>query len=809
MLKNKRKKQTNAKEFSKLLTEKDNLNDLKYFKKELDLQHQEIMINELKGINAVSTVEKPYRIILLEADIPQVFKISALKKISMLENMDPSVGEYFKLKNWIDTFMRIPFNKYSNLQFTINDGIDKCNEYMQNAVDILDKAVFGLTDAKMQIMQLLGQWIVNPNAIGSAIAIKGPMGTGKCHGIDTPILMYDGTIKMVQDVKIGDIIMGDDSNPRNVLNLGRGEDELYEIIPNKGEKYVVNSEHILCLHQSGKGCIKHINRNGSTSYKTIRFNKNSYKMNYKNFNSIEEAERYLGTFSEEDNIVEISVKDYLNLPKYIKKNWLKGYKVGVDFPNKSVDFDPYILGLWLGDGSSNGKRITNKDAVILRYLNTELKKYDLNLNYISKYDYGISAIKRGQKNVFLDTLKKYDLINNKHIPNDFKINDRETRLQILAGLLDTDGYYSNRDNVFEIIQKSKQLSDDILYIARSLGFAAYQKESIKSCVYKNEKKYGTYYRITISGNNLFEIPTKCSRKQTFERNQIKNVLMTGFTVNPIGRGKYYGFSLDSNCRYLLGDFTVTHNTTLVKEGISKILNRPFALIALGGATDASVLEGHGYTYEGSTWGKIVDILIQTKCSNPIIYFDELDKVSDTAKGEEIIGILTHLIDTTQNSNFHDKYFSEIDFDLSKALFIFSYNDESRVNSILRDRMYRISTKGYDTNEKKTIAKDYLIPYINSQIKFEKENINFPDETLEHIIEKYTDGESGVRNFKRCLEIIYTKLNLYRLMKPDSSLFKDDKSFLVEFPFTVTIEIVDKLIKKEKEEENDNWKRMFM
>jgi ATP-dependent Lon protease, bacterial type len=138
----------------------------------------------------------------------------------------------------------------------------------------------------------------------------------------------------------------------------------------------------------------------------------------------------------------------------------------------------------------------------------------------------------------------------------------------------------------------------------------------------------------------------------------------------------------------------TGKTTLVKEGISKILNRPFALIALGGATDASVLEGHGYTYEGSVCGKIVDILMQTQCSNPIIYFDELDKVSDTPKGEEIIGILTHLIDTTQNTQFHDKYFSEIDFDLSKALFIFSYNDESKINPILRDRMYRITTKGY-------------------------------------------------------------------------------------------------------------------
>ena len=111
----------------------------------------------------------------------------------------------------------------------------------------------------------------------------------------------------------------------------------------------------------------------------------------------------------------------------------------------------------------------------------------------------------------------------------------------------------------------------------------------------------------------------------------------------------------------------TGKTTLVKEGISKILNRPFAFLALGGATDSSYLEGHSYTYEGSSWGKIVDILITNKSMNPVIYFDELDKVSTTPKGEEITGILTHLTDTTQNTNFHDKYFSTIDFDISKAV----------------------------------------------------------------------------------------------------------------------------------------------
>jgi ATP-dependent Lon protease len=181
--------------------------------------------------------------------------------------------------------------------------------------------------------------------------------------------------------------------------------------------------------------------------------------------------------------------------------------------------------------------------------------------------------------------------------------------------------------------------------------------------------------------------------------------------------------------------------------------------------------------------------------NPVIYFDELDKISNTPKGEEIAGILTHLTDLTQNSQFHDKYFSNVDFDLSKALFIFSYNDESKVNKILLDRMYKIRTKGYDNKEKITIANNYLIPSIIKNVNFNKEDIVFPEETLEHIISNYTENEKGVRNLKRALEIIYTKLNLYRLMDEDTSLFEGQKTFKVSFPHTVTIDNVKAFIKK--------------
>jgi ATP-dependent Lon protease len=795
----KKEKDRNGRIFKRIMRDKNTMNDFEFYDK-LELVEQKKIIKELREINKITRVEKPYRLTLLESDIPTIFKAAAMKKISSLRYMEPGSGEYYKIKNWVDTFMRIPFSKHNTLPISITDGVDKCHDFMANAQKILDEAVYGLNDAKMQIMQMLGQLLTNPKAIGTAIAIHGPPGTGKCHTLNTPILMYDGSIKMVQDIVVGDNVMGDDSTPRKVIDLGRGEDELFEIIPRKGDKFGVNSEHILCLKQSGLNKIKKIINNDKTiSYKVEYLNKVTYKLESKRIHDFEEAEKYLYDKSMENDIIEISVKKLLSLPKSIYSK-LKGYRTGVEFESQPVLFDPYILGVWLGDGTTSKPEITNQDANILCHVRNSIKKYNLNLNYYSQYTYRISYDmydndSRNNKNMFLQALKDYNLLNNKHIPNQLKFNDRNVRLQLLAGILDTDGSYSQKDKCFDIIQKNKILSDDILFIARSLGFGAYQKKCNKLCNYKGNKITGEYYRISISGDNLCDIPTKCPRKRAIERKINKNALVFGFDVKPIGIGKYYGFTLDNNHRYLLHDFTVTHNTSLVKEGISKILNRPFAFIALGGATDSSFLEGHGYTYEGSTWGKIVQILIDSKCMNPVIYFDELDKISDTPKGEEIAGILTHLTDTSQNTQFHDKYFAEIDFDLSKCLFIFSYNDESKVNPILKDRMYRIQTKGYNQKQKTVIANDYLLPKIREQVVFEKEDIIIPEQTLHYIIENHCNKEDGVRNLKRCLEIIYTKLNLYRLMRPDSNLFEEDMSLKVEFPFTVTKDIVDKLVKK--------------
>ena len=419
----KKYKDRNMRIFRKIVRDKNTSNDFSFYEK-LEIEEQKKIIKELREINKITRIEKPYRMTLLESQIPVQFKAAAMKKVNSLRYMEPGSGEFYKIKNWVDTFMRVPFGKHEGLPISIEDGVEKCHDFMENAQKTLDAAVYGLNDAKMQIMQMLGQLLTNPKAIGTAIAIHGPPGTGK--------------------------------------------------------------------------------------------------------------------------------------------------------------------------------------------------------------------------------------------------------------------------------------------------------------------------------------------------------------------------------------------TSLVKEGISKILNRPFAFIALGGATDSSFLEGHGYTYEGSTWGKIVQILIDSKCMNPVIYFDELDKISDTPRGEEIAGILTHLTDTSQNSQFHDKYFAEINFDLSKCLFIFSYNDESKVNPILKDRMYRIKTKGYNQKEKTNISRNYLLPKICEQVRFNSSEIIIPEPTVHYIIDNHCNKEDGVRNLKRCLEIIHTKLNLYRLMKPGSNLFEQDMSLKVVFPFTVTKDVVDKLIKRE----NDNISALY-
>jgi len=224
-------------------------------------------------------------------------------------------------------------------------------------------------------------------------------------------------------------------------------------------------------------------------------------------------------------------------------------------------------------------------------------------------------------------------------------------------------------------------------------------------------------------------------------------------------------------------------TELIKNAVAKSLNRPFYLIGLGGANDGSVLNGHSYTYTGSQCGRIVDALTNTQCMNPIIFFDELDKISNTDKGMEVVNILIHLTDQTQNNCFHDNYFSGLEFDLSKAIIVFSLNDLSKVSPILKDRMKIINIDGYDLDDKYKIIENHMIPKFREEYGLDDFKIIIERNVIKYLIERYTN-EKGVRKIKEILKDVFSRINYKRYA---SNIKK----------FTVSIEFLNTEILKTK------------
>lgn len=366
-----------------------------------------------------------------------------------------------------------------------------------------------------------------------------PCAYGKCLGKDTEILMYDGKIKKVQDVVDGDLLMGDDSTPRTVLSLARGREQMYKVETHKGDGYIVNESHILSLKCA---------TNHSKALK-------------------------------KGAVVDMSVLDYLNLPKsfHEKGGVLYGYRVPINFPETQQPFDPYMIGYWLGDGSSRGSTISCQDTTVLHYFVHNLKKYNLNLVYSSQYEYNICGNHLVGNNSMLNTLRSLDLLKNKHIPLIYKCNSREHRLKLLAGLLDSDGYLT-KNGGFEFTQKNERLMDDVIYLARSLGFSCDKTLKNTSWTYKGETKYRTAFRTSINGKGLEEIPTIIPRKKYFLRRQIKDLLTYKITLTKLEVGDYYGFEIDGNRRFVLGDFTVTHNTVLSLNIISRLKKKTFIIV---------------------------------------------------------------------------------------------------------------------------------------------------------------------------------------------------------------------------------------
>ena len=432
--------------------------------------------------------------------------------------------------------------------------------------DLLSKIDFELSPHQAFVRNFLS----SQTPYNSLLLYHG-LGSGKCHAKGTKIMMHDGSIKLVEEIKEGELLMGDDSKPRKVLSLANGIDKMYDIIPVKGDKYTVNEDHILCLRVSGFPKICHNQHKNNTNFNIQWIENNIFQSKTFSYNIIKnnqnemkvEAERFYENIkfqtTTQDNIIEISVKNYLLLSEK-KKSLLKGYKVPIDFSENILPFDdPYMIGYWLGDGTSRDSAITCQDSTVLHYFAHNLAKYKLALFHRSEYTYGISGSGKVNGNILFTTLKKLNLINNKHIPSIYLFNSRENRMKLLAGLLDSDGYLNKEGNCFEFSQKNENMIDDVIFLVRSLGFACYKSEKKTSWNYKGIN-FGKSYRINISGSDIEKIPTKIPRKKANLRNQKKDVLVTGIQVKYKNDDEYYGFTLDGNGRYLLSDFTVTHNT---------------------------------------------------------------------------------------------------------------------------------------------------------------------------------------------------------------------------------------------------------
>lgn len=366
------------------------------------------------------------------------------------------------------------------------------------------------------------------------------LGRRRCFAKGTQVLMYDGTIRKIEDINVGDIVMGDDSTPRNVLETHNGKDEMYKITNRRGESYTVNSNHILSLIYTAKKNIRE--RKDRNSYQVSWFDKYKYKLVYKSFSYknkdkkevFNEAKKFLDQLVD-DRKVDIPIKDYLKLSKKYKNNLL-GYQVPIEFPHKDTEIDPYMLGYWLGDGT------TNEASTVLHYFANNLPKMN-----------GIK-IKGHKNNInnFLNFLRKYNLTKEKHIPLDYKCNSRENRLKLLAGFIDANGHLC-KGNEFEIIQsiENERLLDDIIYLARSLGF------SVNKHTYKGYEKV---FRIHINGKGIEKIPTLIPRKNAQPRKNRVDVLVSKISIKKESYGEYYGIELDGNHRYVLDNFITVHNS---------------------------------------------------------------------------------------------------------------------------------------------------------------------------------------------------------------------------------------------------------
>ncbi len=474
-------------------------------------------------------------------------------------------------------------------------------------------------EAQLKKLELFFQGVAqNASKASQVVMVTGPVG---CHRKGQLILSFDGSLKRVENVAQGDLLMGPDSAPRKVLETVHGFGKMVEVQPIKGKPFVVSEDHILTVIQTR---LKQHPRKPSEDTEGI--------------------------------VKDIRVSELLKLPRWLvgPRALYKLVRTGVDFPQiPEGPIDPHFLGVYLGDGgSANGQiSITSADAEIQSVVKDQSAKYLLKvLQYPAgqAQSYVLTSGRSGNKLTNglakdLMALGLYKITSeSKFIPFQYKFGSRRIRLGILAGLLDTDGHL--KQGYFDFVTKSRQLAEDVAFVARSLGFYAFVRDKYTHDQFGHE---GLYYRVGISGD-LSKIPTRIKRKQALPRRQKKSVQRTGFTLRPLGEEEYFGFRVDGDQRYLLDDFTVTHNsgkTMLAKKLLLESLPRKAALYGnlvkavhvncrIDRTLQAVMVKalkalGQSYPTRGYSFEELLSALVEELRSNRmhlVIAFDEVDSL---------------------------------------------------------------------------------------------------------------------------------------------------------------------------------------
>jgi hypothetical protein len=387
---------------------------------------------------------------------------------------------------------------------------------------------------------------------------------------ETMVMLYDGTSKPAGKLTTKDILMGAESDPVRISFIGRRNGTVYSVKPNKGETLRVGKNHVLALR-----CAEYTMKVWSEKeqrWRVTYFEDGARKTKgftvsprlYANKDAAKKAaKKFMKGFKvEKDSIIEINVKDYLEKSATWRKNRYM-HRTGVEYwdhKNDKRPIDPYILGHWLGDGTSAGSAMTSADPDIVQYYTEYFKPLGLSVKQSQNYGYRISTLSASGgkgRNPFLNFLNEYNLIDNKHIPDDYLYGDRESRFAVLAGLIDSDGSNSNNLGI-EITQKNKALTEQVMQLAKSLGFWCTMSKAVKYCMYKGEKRKGTYWRLYIAGSFYAEIPLLLERKRPTRTSGAKSgkcsvKITSEDVVEPLTVIRVKG----GDKRIMLGDFTIT------------------------------------------------------------------------------------------------------------------------------------------------------------------------------------------------------------------------------------------------------------